>query len=114
VKKLFVLFAVVTVGCASTQDIGRDKYYHFAAGATSAAVANEIGLPKVASAFAAGFAKESYDYIRYGSFDAKDLVATTLGGIVINYIIKLIKNKKHVEINQKVFEGRMGPLMEQN
>ena len=111
-KKILVLFVVVTVGCASTQDIGKDKYYHFAAGATTAAVANEMELPKVASAFAAGFAKESYDYIRNGHFDAKDLVATTLGGIVMKYIIKLLKKKKHVEINEKIPEGRMGPIME--
>ena len=102
----------VTVGCASAQDIGKDKYYHFAAGATSAAVANEMELPKVASAFAAGFAKESYDYIRNGHFDAKDLVATTLGGIVMKYIIKLLKKKKHVEINKEIPKGRLGTIME--
>ena len=102
------------MGCASAQNIGKDKYYHFAAGATTAAVANEMELPRVASSFAAGFAKESYDYIRNGQFDAKDLVATTLGGIVVNYIIKLLKKKKHVEINKEIPEGRMGPIMEQN
>jgi len=112
VKIILVLFAAVTVGCASSQDIGKDKYYHFAAGATTAVVANEMELPKVASAFAAGFAKESYDYIRYGRFDAKDLVATTLGGIVVNYIIKLLKKKKNVEINKKIPKGRMGLIME--
>lgn len=111
-KKVLVLFAAVTVGCASTQDIGKDKYYHFAAGATTAAVANEMELPRVASAFAAGFAKESYDYIRNGQFDAKDLVATTLGGIVMKYIIKLLKKKKHVEINKEILKGRLGPIME--
>tara|TARA_R100001510_G_C7562100_1_gene141751 strand:- start:47 stop:397 length:351 start_codon:yes stop_codon:yes gene_type:complete len=114
VKAILVLFAAVTVGCASSQDIGKDKYYHFAAGATTAAVANEMELPRVASSFAAGFAKETYDYIQNGQFDAKDLVATTLGGIVVNYIIKLIKNKKNVEINKKIPEGHMGPFMEQN
>ena len=100
------------MGCASSQDIGRDKYYHFAAGATTAAVANEMELPKVASSFAAGFAKETYDYIRNGHFDAKDLVATTLGGIVINYIIKLTKKKRHVEINKEIPKGHMGLIME--
>jgi len=100
------------VGCASSQDIGKDKYYHFAAGATTTVVANEMELPKVASAFAAGFAKESYDYIRYGRFDAKDLIATTLGGIVVNYIIKLLKKKKNVEINKEVSKRRLGTIME--
>lgn len=111
-KKIYALFVGVFVGCASSQDIGKDKYYHFAAGATTAAVANEMELPKVASSFAAGFAKETYDYIRNGQFDAKDLVATTLGGIVVNYIIKLIKKKKHVEINEEIPKGHLGTIME--
>ena len=102
----------VFVGCASSQEIGKDKYYHFAAGSTAAVVANEMELPKASSAFVAGFAKETYDYIRNGQFDAKDLVATTLGGIVVNYIIKLIKKKKHVEINKEVPKGRLGTIME--
>ena len=102
----------VFVGCASSQEIGKDKYYHFAAGSTAAVVANEMELPKASSAFVAGFAKETYDYIRNGQFDAKDLVATTLGGIVVNYIIKLIKKKKHVEINEEVPKGRLGTIME--
>ena len=102
----------VFLGCASSQEIGKDKYYHFAAGSTAAIVANEMELPKASSAFVAGFAKETYDYIRNGNFDAKDLVATTLGGIVVNYIIKLIKKKKHVEINEEVSKGRLGTIME--
>jgi len=104
----------VFVGCASSQTITKDKYYHFAAGATTAAVANEIDVPKVSSAFAAGFAKESFDYIQYGVFDTKDLLATTLGGIIVNYIIKLIKKKNHVEINKEIPKGHLGIIMEQN
>ena len=111
-KEILVLFAAVTVGCASSQGIGKDKYYHFAAGATTAGVANEMELPEASSAFVAGFAKETYDYIRNGQFDAKDLIATTLGGIVVKYIIKLIKKKNHVEINKEIPKGYLGPVME--
>ena len=111
-KKIFVLFVVVIAGCASPQVITKDKYYHFAAGATTAVVADKVQAPKVASAFVAGFAKESYDYIRYGVFDTKDLIATTLGGLVVNYIIKLIKNKKHVEVNQTILERHVESSME--
>ncbi len=96
-KKILVLFVVVTAGCASSQDIGKDKYYHFAAGGTTAVVANEMELPRASSAFAAGFAKETYDYIRGGRFDAKDLLATTIGGLVVNYAIKLIKKKNEIK-----------------
>ena len=106
----------VTVGCASPkkccQQITKDKYYHLAAGAATGIVANEINMPKVSSAFVAGFAKESYDYIRYGRFDTKDLVATTLGGILVRYIIKLIKKEDYVEVNEKIPEGHLGTTME--
>ena len=111
-KKILALFVAVTVGCASPKQITKDKYYHFAAGATTGLIANEMNMPKVSSAFVAGFAKESYDYIRYGQFDAKDLLATTLGGILVKYIIKLIKKEKHVEINEKIPEGHLGTTME--
>tara|TARA_A100001201_G_C4033209_1_gene184355 strand:+ start:318 stop:656 length:339 start_codon:yes stop_codon:yes gene_type:complete len=111
-KKICALYVAVFVGCASSQTITKDKYYHFTAGATTAAVANEINVPKVSSAFVAGFAKESLDYIRYGIFDAKDLLATTLGGVIVNYAIKLIKKKNHVETNKKIPEGHLGVIME--
>tara|TARA_Y100000592_G_C5290484_1_gene230603 strand:+ start:91 stop:429 length:339 start_codon:yes stop_codon:yes gene_type:complete len=111
-KNVLALFVAVFVGCASPQVITKDKYYHFAAGATTAVVADKIEMPKVASAFAAGFAKESYDYIRYGVFDTKDLIATTFGGLLVNYVIKLIKNKKHVEINQEILEGHVESSLE--
>ena len=92
-KILCVLFVTVIAGCASAQPVGKDKYYHFGAGVVSEYVGHELNLPP-GSAFAAGFAKEAFDYIKYGKFDAVDLAATTLGGIVINIIIKKIKNKK--------------------
>ena len=92
-KILCVLFVTVIAGCASAQSVGKDKYYHFGAGVVSEYVGHELKLPP-GSAFAAGFAKETFDYIKYGKFDAVDLAATTLGGIVINIIIKKIKKKK--------------------
>ena len=92
------------MGCASSQSIGKDKYYHFAAGATAEVVANEMSLP-VGTSFIAGFAKETYDYLRYGGFDAKDLVATTLGGIIINYIIKKRMKEKIKKFVDKIQEA---------
>ena len=56
----------------------------------------------IAGTFDPGFAKETYDYIQYGKFDTRDLIATTLGGVVIKCIIKLKKIidgkdiKKHI------------------
>jgi hypothetical protein len=44
--------------------------------------------------------QETYDYLRYGGFDAKDLVATTLGGIIINYIIKKNNERKSKKIRR--------------
>ena len=65
-KKILVLFAVVIVGCASPKNIGKDKYYHAAAGAATEVVGEKLKLPPTASSFAIGFAKEVYDYIDYG------------------------------------------------
>ena len=100
-KKILALFAVVFVGCASSQPVGVDKYYHFAAGATTSAVANKLELPGVSSAFIAGFTKETYDYARYGQFDTKDLIATTLGGLIVNYIIKKTNERKNKKRNRQ-------------
>jgi len=101
VKKILVLFAVVTVGCASTQSIGTDKYYHFAAGAATEAVGHKMDLTPTSAAFAIGFAKELYDYADYGRFDAKDLLATWLGGVVVNYIIKVKNERKNKKNNRQ-------------
>ena len=94
-KKILVLFAVVTVGCASTQSIGTDKYYHFAAGAATEVIGHKMDLTPTSAAFAVGFAKELYDYADYGRFDVKDLLATWLGGVIVDYIIK-IKNGRNI------------------
>ena len=104
-KKIIVLFAVVTVGCASTQSIGTDKYYHFAAGAATEVVGHEMNLTPTSAAFAIGFAKELYDYADYGKFDAKDLLATWLGGVVVNYIIKIKNERKNKKINRQNTRG---------
>ena len=101
-KKILVLFAVVTVGCASTQQIGTDKYYHFAAGAATETVGHKLDLTPTSAAFAIGFAKELYDYADYGRFDGKDLLATWLGGIVVNYVIKKINEKKNKKNNRPI------------
>tara|TARA_R100000734_G_C3319020_1_gene114048 strand:- start:388 stop:711 length:324 start_codon:yes stop_codon:yes gene_type:complete len=101
VKKILVLFAMVTVGCASTQSIGPDKYYHFAAGAATEVVGHQLDLTPTSAAFAIGFAKELYDYADYGRFDGKDLLATWLGGVVVNYIIKKINEEKIKKINRQ-------------
>ncbi len=105
-----VSFSILLLTSCASSNIGKDKYYHFAAGGASSYVASELEIPEVTSAFVAGFTKETYDYVRYGHFDVKDLVATTLGGVVIKYIIKLIKNEKN---NKKIPERHLDlPLVE--
>lgn len=88
------------MSCASTQSIGTDKYYHFAAGAATEVAGHKLDLAPTSAAFAIGFAKELYDYADYGRFDAKDLLATWLGGVVINYIIK-VKNERKSKKNNR-------------
>ncbi len=100
-KNIVVLFAVGTVSCASTQSIGTDKYDHFAAGAATEVVGHKMDLTPTSAAFVVGFAKELYDYADYGKFDAKDLLATWLGGVVVNYIIKIKNERKNKKSNRQ-------------
>ena len=46
------------------------------------------------------YTKETYDYARYGQFDTKDLIATTLGGLIVNYIIKKTNERKNKKRNR--------------
>jgi hypothetical protein len=80
---------LTTLGFAQ---IGQDKYYHFGAGVITEYTGNKLEFP-IGTAFMVGFGKESLDYIQYGKFDTKDLLATTLGGLAITLIIK--KNEKN-------------------
>ena len=83
----------------------QDKYYHFGAGVMSEYVGkNFIEIP-IVNSFVIGFAKETYDYIDYGKFDKKDLLATTLGGIALTITINLINKKKDEKINKRVFRS---------
>ena len=88
--KLSIGLLLTLTACASVQQIPEDKVSHFLAGAASEVVGSKLDLSPTSSAFAIGFAKELYDYADYGRFDVKDLMATWLGGVVVNYI----KNKK--------------------
>ena len=83
----------------------QDKYYHFGAGVICEYVGkNFIEIP-IVNSFVIGFAKETYDYIDYGKFDKKDLLATTLGGIALTITINLINKKKDEKINKRVFRS---------
>ena len=75
--------------------IPSDKMLHFIAGILITAVIAAV-FPRFAPlaavvAIVAGFAKELRDEIAYGGFDWKDLLATVLGGVVMQVLIFLIK-----------------------
>lgn len=65
--------------------IGRDKLYHFIAGALVAAFfCITLGMKAcIVPAIFAGFIKEFIDQWRYSGWDWFDLLATVLGGAVI-------------------------------
>lgn len=70
-----------------------DKMLHFIAGMLIAAIVAVL-VPRFAPiamtvAVVAGFAKELRDEIAYGGFDWKDLLATVLGGVVMQCFIFL-------------------------
>ena len=73
--------------------IPSDKMLHFIAGLMITAFVAVI-VPRFAPiamsvAVVAGFAKELRDEIAYGGFDWKDLLATVLGGVVMQCFIFL-------------------------
>ena len=85
----------------------QDKQLHFAAGMLSSAggytfVYNKTGDKKkaiiagIATSLLAGIAKETYDNIKGGNFDGRDILATGLGGITVSTTIPIFsrKNKK--------------------
>lgn len=72
-----------------------DKMLHFIAGlmitAFVAVVVPRFAPIAMTVAVVAGFAKELRDEIAYGGFDWYDLLATVLGGVVMQVLIFLIK-----------------------
>lgn len=74
--------------------IPSDKMLHFIAGmlitATIAVIVPRFAPIAMTVTVVAGFAKELRDEIAYGGFDWKDLLATVLGGVVMQIIIYLM------------------------
>ena len=94
-KRTYRLVIIATLlSTLSLAQIGQDKYYHFGAGVITEYTGNKLEFP-IGTAFMIGFGKESLDYIQYGKFDTKDLLATTLGGLAVTLIIKLDNEKNN-------------------
>jgi len=103
----YVLLLFVSL---SYSQIAEDKVLHFVAGGMSGSTGYLIGdyyldkpqLTGISLAIASGVLKETYDYSRGGKFDNKDLLATTIGGIVVVKIINLTKKSKNEKINDNL------------
>tara|TARA_R100000388_G_C7199884_1_gene137943 strand:+ start:438 stop:812 length:375 start_codon:yes stop_codon:yes gene_type:complete len=94
-KRTYRLVIIATLlSTLSLAQIGQDKYYHFGAGVITEYTGNKLEFP-IGTAFMVGFGKESLDYLQYGRFDTKDLLATTLGGLAVTLIIKLDNEKNN-------------------
>lgn len=101
-KRTYRLVIIATLlSTLSLAQIGQDKYYHFGAGVITEYTGNKLDFP-IGTAFMVGFGKESLDYLQYGKFDSKDLIATTLGGVAISLTIKLINKNKDEKINNRI------------
>ena len=56
---------------------------------------NKAMIAGIATSLVAGIAKETYDNIKGGDFDERDILATGLGGMTVSVTIPLFtKNKK--------------------
>ena len=102
-KRTYRLVIIATLlSTLSLAQIQKDKYYHFAAGVVSGYTGYKTVELPIATSFVVGFGKESLDYLQYGKFDSKDLLATTLGGVAISLTIKLINKSKDEKINNRI------------
>jgi hypothetical protein len=102
-KRTYRLVIIATLlSTLSLAQIGQDKYYHFGAGVVSGYTGYKTVELPIATSFVVGFGKESLDYLQYGKFDSKDLIATTLGGVAISLTIKLINKNKDEKINNRI------------
>jgi uncharacterized protein YfiM (DUF2279 family) len=82
-----------------------DKTLHFSAGMAVASSANILKVENSSNyVFLAGASKELYDYYSGGSVEFEDIVATVVGGYVVNYLSSISKESEVFEfnINKKV------------
>ncbi len=97
--RYFIAATLLSTFCLA--QIQKDKYYHFTAGVITEYTGQKLDFP-IGTAFAVGFGKETLDYIQYGKFDKKDLLATTIGGFAIHLTIKLINKPKDEKLNNRI------------
>ena len=101
-KRTYRLIIIATLlSTFSLAQIQKDKYYHFTAGVITEYTGQKLDFP-IGTAFAVGFGKETLDYIQYGKFDKKDLLATTIGGFALHLTIKLINKPKDEKLNNRI------------
>jgi|TARA_R100000479_G_C6247560_1_gene151141 hypothetical protein len=101
-KQTYRYFIAATLlSTLSLAQIQKDKYYHFTAGVITEYTGQKLDFP-IGTAFAVGFGKETLDYIQYGKFDKKDLLATTIGGFALHLTIKLINKPKDEKLNNRI------------
>ena len=101
-KRTYRLVIIATLlSTFSLAQIQKDKYYHFTAGVITEYTGQKLDFP-IGTAFAVGFGKETLDYIQYGKFDKKDLLATTIGGFALHLTIKLINKPKDEKLNNRI------------
>ena len=101
-RRTYRLVIIATLlSTLSLAQIQKDKYYHFTAGVITEYTGQKLDFP-IGTAFAVGFGKETLDYIQYGKFDKKDLLATTIGGFALHLTIKLINKPKDEKLNNRI------------
>ena len=102
-KNLTLIILFVT--SISYGQLAKDKKLHFIAGAGVSAVTYVIALEitkdtkkafwySFSSAILAGLVKEIIDESKYGGFDSKDLLASSLGGLTVSTTFNLFHKKQ--------------------
>ena len=102
------LLFILLISSFSYSQISKDKQLHFISGAVISAATYDFVYKKtkskkkafvwsVASSVIAGLCKELLDQHNYGGFDKRDIVATTMGGVAISFVLTVLKPKKKDE-----------------
>jgi len=104
-KTIKITIALLLLSCISYGQLAKDKKLHFIAGAGVSAVTYVIALEitkdtkkafwySFSSAVLAGLVKEIIDESKYGGFDSRDLLASSIGGLTVSTTFNLFHKQQ--------------------
>ena len=104
-KTIKITLLLMLLSCISYGQLAHDKKLHIIAGAGVSAVTYAITLEitrdtknafwySFGSAVLAGLIKEIIDESKYGGFDSRDLLASSIGGLTVSTTLNLFHKQQ--------------------